>query len=310
MNHKQSHLLFFYFAATVMIFSGCVPPQIKPTRVCPGRKTATGALLVLMSRTQNIAGLRANGQCLLEYYVEGKKHKENFPVKLWLNPVRGPGRQKADIIRFAPSGASPPVEIYLQGDIAFDPRGIVLGSNEREFWLSIKPQDISSYWWGLWSEESYSERLVISPKITLEALGIAAVGSDPNDAKNWSLSKEGGVDILTQHNDKGQIIKKLYIDRCDYLIRKIEYFYLNDEPLVAAELEKYKEVIRGFFVPSGIKITKRAGVNKGDSVRITLESIKTADFSQKLRERLFTRPDPQGFKHIYKVVDGRILEQL
>jgi hypothetical protein len=241
-----------------------------------------------MSRAQNTVALKANGQCLLEYYVEGKKHKENFPVKLWVNP---------------------PVEVYLQGDVAFDPRGLVMGSNEREFWLSIKPQDISSYWWGLWSEGGYNERLVISPKIMLEALGITAVDSSESGEKNWSLSNEDGFDVLTQHSDEGQPVKKLYISNCDYLVRKIEYFYKNNEVMVTAELEKYKEVIEGMFVPASVKITKVAGVNRGDSVKITLDSIKKAEFPEKLRSRLFTRLGPQGFKHVYKVVNGNIVEQ-
>lgn len=286
-NRKHYHLLFSYFAA-VLTLSGCALQQREQMPVCPGKESAAEALSIMRSRAQNIVSLRANGQCLLEYYVEGKRHKENFPVKLWVNP---------------------PVEVYLQGDIAFNPRGLVLGSNEREFWLSIKPQDISSYWWGLWSEEGYNERLVISPKIMLEALGIAAVGSDEVGENNWSLSNENGFDVLTKCNDQGQVIKKLYISNCDYLVRKIEYFYTNNEVMVAAELEKYKEVLKGIFVPASVKITKRAGVNKGDLVRITLGSIKSTEFPEKLRSRLFMRPDPQGFKHIYKVIDGNIIEQ-
>jgi len=287
-TYQHNHLLFSYFAAAVLIPAGCAPQQRKPTPVCPGKESVTEAMSVLMSRAQNMVPLKANGQCLLEYYVEGKRHKENFPVKLWVNP---------------------PVEVYLQGDIAFNPRGLVLGSNEREFWLSIRPEEISSYWWGLWSEGGYNEKLVISPKIILEALGIAAVGSDESGERNWFLSKEGGFDVLTNRNDGGQIIRKLYISNCDYLIRRIEYFYTSGEVTVAAELEEYKEVLKGIFVPAAIKITRQAGVNKGDSVKITLESIKRAEFPEKLRSRLFSRPEPQGFKHVYKVVDGNIIEQ-
>lgn len=288
MNHKHHHLLFSYFAAAVLIFAGCAHQQLKPMPACPGKKSAAEALSVLGSRAKDMVPLKANGQCFLEYYVEGKKHKENFPVKLWVNP---------------------PVEVYLQGDIAFNPRGLVLGSNEREFWLSIRPQDISSYWWGLWSEGGYNEKLVISPQIVLEALGIAAVGGDESGEKDWSLSKENGFDVLTQSSDEGRPVKKLYISSCDYLVRRIEYFYTNNEATVAAELEKYKEVLEGVFVPASVKITTRGGVNRGDSVKITFDSIKKAEFTEKLRNRIFTRPDPQGFKHIYKVVNGRIVEQ-
>ena len=287
MNLQQNHLLLSSLSVTAMILAGCAP-QLKRLPVCPGKSSVSEALSTLKLQAQNIVPLKANGQCLLEYYVEGKKHKENFPVKLWVNP---------------------PVEVYLQGDIAFNPRGLVLGSNEHEFWLSIRPQDISSYWWGLWSEGGYNEKLVISPQIVLEALGIAAVGGDESGEKDWSLSKENGFDVLTQSSDEGRPVKKLYIGSCDYLVRRIEYFYTNNEVTVAAELEKYKEVLEGVFVPASVKITTRAGVNRGDSVKITFDSIKQAEFPEKLRNRIFTRPDPQGFKHIYKVVNGRIVEQ-
>jgi len=286
--NKQSHSLFSYFAAAVLILAGCTPQQREQMQICPGKESVAEAISILMSRAKDTVALRANGQCLLEYYVEGKRHKENFPVKLWVNP---------------------PVEVYLQGDIAFNPRGLVLGSNEREFWLSIKPEEISSYWWGLWSEEGYNEKLVISPKIMLEALGTIAPGSGEVGQKNWSLSNEDGFDVLTNRGDGGQVIKKLYISNCDYLVRKIEYFYTSGEVTVTAELEEYKEVLKGFFVPASVKITTRAGVNRGDSVKITLDSIKKAELTENLRTRIFTRPDPQGFKHIYKVVGSRIVEQ-
>jgi len=308
-NRKHHHLLFSYFVAAVLILSGCVPQQLKPTPVCPGKESAAEALSVLGSRAKDMVPLKANGQCLLEYYVEGKKHKENFPVKLWVHPVRSKTPDICPLLAGISNGVNPPVEVYLQGDIAFNPRGLVLGSNEREFWLSIRPEEISSYWWGLWSEGGYNEKLVISPQIVLEALGIAAVGGDEYGEKDWSLSKENGFDVLTQSSDEGRPVKKLYISSCDYLVRRIEYFYTGDEVTVAAELEKYKEVLEGVFVPASVKITTRAGVNRGDSVKITFDSIKKAEFPEKLRNRIFTRPDPQGFKHIYKVVNGRIVEQ-
>ncbi|MCJ7729129.1 MAG: hypothetical protein MUO27_04525, partial [Sedimentisphaerales bacterium] len=112
-------------AAALLFVAGCQPPQQKKASVCPGKSAAADALSALSSQARKAVPLKATGQCLLEYYVEGKKHRENFPIKLWVNP---------------------PVEVYLQGEVAFDPRGLVLGSNESEFWLAVKPDEISSYW--------------------------------------------------------------------------------------------------------------------------------------------------------------------
>jgi hypothetical protein len=284
---KQNCLLFFYYVAAILVIAGCALQQQKRPLACAGKKSAEESLSALQLQSQNTSPLKATGQCLLQYYVEGKKHKENFPVKLWVNP---------------------PAEIYLQGEVAFNPRGLVLGSNEQEFWLAAKPDEISSYWWGLWSEESYNEKLMIRPKIVLEALGIVAIGEQKGGNENWFFSKEHNFDILTETDSEGEAIKRVYINNCDYLVRKIEHC-VDGAAMVAAELDKYKEVQNGFFVPANIKITKLAGVNRGDSVRITFDSIKPALFSDKLRSRLFTRPQPQGFEHIYRVVGGSIVEQ-
>ncbi len=285
MHYRHNHRLLFGFAAVILIVAGCAPQIQKPIPLCPGKKSAAEALTILRSRSENTAPIKANGRCRLLYYAEEKLNKENFPVKIW---------------------AAPPAEIYLQGDVAFDPRGLVLGSNEEEFWLAIKPKEISSYWWGRWSDESCLGKLMISPRTLLEALGIAQIGGE----QNWSLSNEVTFDVLTKCNEQGIIVKKIYIfNSRDYPIKRIEHFDTNGQVAVVAELDKYKEVNNGFFVPTVIKMTNCARDNKGDSVEINLGSIKSANFTDKQRRRLFIRPQPQGFEHIYKIIDSDIIEQ-
>ncbi|MGA1980119.1 MAG: hypothetical protein ABSG99_06100, partial [Sedimentisphaerales bacterium] len=99
------------------------------------------------------------------------------------------------------------------------------------------------------------------------------------------------------------------ISTCDYLVRKIEYFGDDGKASIVMELDKYKEISKNFFVPGVVKIVNRAGSNKGDSVQITLGFVKPANFTDKQRGRLFVRPQPQGFKNIYKIVDGNVIEQ-
>jgi len=284
-DYQQDKYRFFAgFAAVIVIFSGCAPQIEKPVRVCPGKESAAESLSILRSRLKNTMPLKANGQCLLQYYTKGDKpKKENFPVKLWVNP---------------------PVEIYMQGDVAFDPKGVVLGSNEDEFWLAMKPKEISCYWWGRWSEESCPEKLMINPRLILEALGVVAI----EDIESWSLSNEGAFDILTKQ--EGSIkTRKIYINSCDYLARRIEYFDDDGQAAMVMELGKYKKLVKDFFVPTFIKIINCTDGNEGDSARITLSSVKSTNFTDKQRGRLFTRPQLQGFKHIYKIVDGDIIEQ-
>jgi len=282
-NYIRLH--FYFTGPLLLIISGSCGPQIQQAdRLCPGKGSAVEVLSILRFRSEDIAPLKASGQCHLQYYTEdnNKPREENFLVKLWVNP---------------------PAEIYLQGDVAFDSKGILLGSNEDEFWLSMKPKEISSYWWGRWSEKTSLGKLTISPELLLEALGIAAADSE----ENWALSKEGDFDVLTKQNGQTEI-KKIYISNCDYLIRKIEY--LNERQAVM-ELDEYKEVLKGFFVPGVIKIINRTG-NSGresESITFNLNSIKAARFTDIQRKVLFTRPQPRGFKHIYKIVGDSIVEQ-
>ena len=276
-----------YIPAVILILAGCESRIRQPMEICPGKDSVADALAALQSQSQNIVPLRANGQCRLEYYVEGKKkpQRENFEVKLWVNP---------------------PVEIYLQGDKALVPKAIVLGSNEREFWLSIRPKEISTHWWGYWSEQDLSEGLVINPRTLLESLGIGEVETQ----QDWSLSNEGPYDIISQR-ERDVVIKKIYVFSCDYRARRIEFFNRDGQIVAGAELDKYKEVSDGFFIPSLIKVTTYAQETGESSFSITLDlkSIKPATITEPRRNVLFKHTPPKGITTVYRIVNGKWIEQ-
>jgi len=276
-----------YVSVVILILAGCESSIRQPTEICPGKASVAEALAALKSQSQNVVPLKANGQCRLEYHVEGKKkqQRENFNMKLWANP---------------------PVEIYLQGDKALVPKAIILGSNEREFWLSIRPKEISTHWWGNWSEQDLSEGLVINPRTLLESLGIGEVETQ----QDWSLSNEGTYDIISKRR-QGVVIKKIYVYSCDYRVRKIEFFNRDGQAVAGAELDKYKEVSDGFFIPSLIKVTTYAQDTGESSFSITLElkSIKPATITEPRRNVLFKLPQPRGFTNVYRIVNGKWFKQ-
>ncbi len=285
MHYKHNkYRLFISFSLVILTVIGCKPKMRKPTSANLTRGTKTEVLSLLRSRVKSAPQLKANGKCRLQNYIDGKKHKQNFPVKLWLNP---------------------PTEVYLQGDIAFDPKGLIAGTNEHEFWLTLTPKDISSYWWGQWMDETCIQKMLISPKTLLEALGIAEIDRE----EDWSLSKKGAFDVLEKHNMLGMIVRRIYLSKPDYLVREIHYFDDDGRATVVTELDKYKQLLNDFSIPTVIKITKITQADEKDSAEIKLGSIKQTNLTDKQRERLFTRPDPQGFKHIYKIIDGNIIEQ-
>jgi len=288
MNYLHYNLrLYFYYAAAILIFAGCAPEIREPVEVVPGKESIAEALSVLNARSQNAVPLLAKGRCVLKYYDEDKKErKESLPmVRVVMNP---------------------PVEIYLQGDATIVPKAIVLGSNEREFWLALKPKEISTYWWGQWSEQVSSAGLTISPRTVLEAIGVVEIKAEDN----WSLSNEGAFDILTRR-EGGVVIKKIYIYTRDYLIRKIKYFDSNGQAVAYTELGDYKEVSEGFFVPTLIKLIAY-GQNNGEdslSIEIDIKSIGPKEITEGMRNFYFNRPQPRGFEHVLVNEGGKWIEQ-
>lgn len=266
--------------------TGCTPKVRETLEICPGKRSATEALAALRSNSENMVPFRARGKCHLKYYPEGRKksQSESFDVQLWVNP---------------------PAEIYFQGDKPFIPKAIVLGSNEEEFWLAIKPKEISLYCWGNWSQQNSSEGLAINPRTLLEALGVGDLEAD----QDWSLSSERAFDVLTKR-DQGVISRKIYIYSCDYRVRKIEFFSPNGRVVARAELEDYWEVSEGFFVPTVMKVTTQGLARAKDSLSLTLDpgSIKPVEITKPRREYLFNLPPQKGYKNVRRVVNGKLIE--
>jgi hypothetical protein len=285
MHYERNRFrLFVIFVVGLLTVTGCKPKMRRPTSAYLTRATKTQVLSLLRSRANKAPQLKANGKCRLQSYVDGKKQKQNVSVKLWLNP---------------------PTEIYLQGDIAFDPQGLVAGTNANEFWLALTPKDISSCWWGQWTDESCIQKILISPKILLETLGIIETVRE----EDWSLTKKDTFVILAKHNMLGTVIRRVYLSKPDYLVREIHYFDDNGRATIVTELDKYTQISNDFSIPTVIKITKITQADEKDTAVIKLGSIKLIDLTDKQRERLFTRPDPRGFENIYKIINGNIIEQ-
>ena len=272
-----------------VLLSGCGAVLEKPLPVCQGKENVVEAVGVLASRCQSAEAFKANGQCLLQYYdADGHVQNENFPVKVWVEP---------------------PDKICLYGDKAFDARAIVLGSNQQEFWLAVRPKEVSSFWWGRWPGPDGQSAmdvclgqlsLSLNPLNLLEAVGLIEAGTEQQGGDNWQLSNAGGFDILTKRDSKAGVVKKIYISCCDYLVRSIEYL-VEGRVVTVTELGEYKKVSDDFLVPMMIRIVRPVGGVKRDSVRITLSSARAKLLSEKQRRFLFTRPAAKRFEHIYRL---------
>ena len=270
----------------IVFFVGCAPQAVEQKKICPGKESVSESLQALSLQAEQIKSFKANGQCFARFYDDnGKRKKEEFTIKLWLNPES---------------------EIRLFGDIAFNARGLDIGSNEDEFWVGAKPKEIgSSFYWGSWSEQKGQTLLMLGPKLLLEALGIV----DYSEQQEWSLFNEKGFDVLTKQVGE-KAVKKVYISTCDYRTAKIEYFDDENKKAAVLELAKYKAFFDGVVIPKEIKITIAGTEGKDDSFRIVLKKLKPFEFTEEKRAVFFSRPvQRKGFKHIYKIVSGELIEQ-
>jgi hypothetical protein len=280
---KNRILLFTIVAGGLyLLFSGCAPVELveKPVDVCPPEYNVLEAMAVLSGRWLQAVSFYANGQCLWAGRdADRKERKENFPIKIWVEPHEN---------------------FCLHGDIFFDGRGLIAGANQEEFWLAIRPKELRGYLWGKQSTISQCTArlpLPMNPRDILEALGMIRFKDDSKN-KSWRLMAAEDYDILINSDDSQNILKKVYVSRCNYLVRKIEYFNTTGDLVVVTELDKYRKVTDGFEIPSLIKIRRLTENGDGDTVKITLKSMKPKEFNEKQREFLFSKPPTKRFESI------------
>ena len=278
----SSVLLFSLYSAVTFVLVGCQPEKPQPVRQCPGKDLADQALAALETSASQLRPFVAYGSGKVSFYDEkdSKPRNERIPtIKLWFKP---------------------PSNMRFWGDIAFNPRGLDVGSNEREFWLAAKPKEIGNiYIWGLWSKQTDATEMILSPKVLLQALGVIEAHED----QVWSFSPHKSGDVLTLYNDDGRIVKKVHIDNCQYRISSIEYYNHKQELVTTLRLGDYRN-IDGMYVPAEITIMNHNYEGTEDTFEIKLKSIKPED---KIKKSVFERPDTKGFEEVDQIIGDRII---
>lgn len=262
---------------------GCAGPKIEKFGICPGKTTLQNSIAAL-EKNGKVLPFRASGQCFATVYENDKKRKEEFSIKVWFNP---------------------PGELRLFGDIAFNARGLDIGSNAKEFWFAAKPKELgTSFTWGQWDQQ---QEFVtnLGPKILLDAFG----GIDFDRDAGWLLSNEGPFDILTRKSE-GRIVKKIYIYCCDYRVRKIEYFDDKGGLSIVLELSNYSIRFDGLSFASQMLLRLVHPGQKEDSFRINFGTVSAFEYTSEKREAFFQKPtNLEGFKHVYQIINGQLIEQ-
>src|SRR3989339_882903 len=259
---------------------GCAPQKRELAKICFGPADINELIRDLGKSSPT--PFRASGTSQLIYAdVEGKKRKERkerVDVKIWVNP---------------------PFDIYLQGDVAFDPRGLILGANADEFWLALRPNEIDSFYSGRW-DDAQDGFVAASAGILLESLGEVNF-ADPNE---WKMAVSEKFTILAKCR-KMEIIKSLIIYNCDRRIRRINYFDNKGELAASAEIDDYQRLSDNFFVPHTIKLIGRIGANF--ELTLKLGGVKTTQFSEQQSEIMFNPPDSSGYKNVYRVIGDKLV---
>ncbi len=280
-------LPFSILLSLLVLIGGCVTQPQKPKlEVCPGKATAAEALQTLTARAQSAVPVWASGRAVLSYHAPDKKKPERHSLTI--------------LLRF-----DPPARIYLQGSVTAVEKAVILGSNEEQFWLALRPKEISSYYIGRWQDVRDFEGLVMSPRIVLEAVGIVNLpGTEPNPAL-WKLENKGPYDILTQRDESGRPVRRLHVYACDYTVHKIEYFDRRGKVIAVAQLSEYQPVEKSLSVPTRIDVMSTRPDGRKDSVVMELSSVRTKPFNEKQRQLLFQPPrDVDRYEHIYRYENG------
>jgi outer membrane lipoprotein-sorting protein len=281
-NGCVTNLGVFLLIVLLFVTGGCIEALRGPAPVCPGKSSVTEALSAVSDLSAGLIPLKGYGQCRLGFITDkGRTQEFNFPVKLWLFP---------------------PSEIRLQCHATFQ-GNIDLGSNDKEFWLAVRPE-VSTYAWGRWEEFEEMEGLdttALSPQRVLEALGMMKT----DEEHPWSLSSEKGVDILGLRDAQGRLKQRILCETCHYHIKHIEYFDKQGDVSMTVDLDDYKTVVKGCEVPSRLRIRRFAQGALTDWVKITLDTIEPKDYSARLRQRVFERPGFQGYDHVVELTAPR-----
>lgn len=250
---------------------------------CPGGKSLDGVVRGLGEHKSGLESFKANGSCVAAFHDDGRLRKESFALKAWF---------------------CPPALLRVHGDIGFDARGLDVGSNAEEFWFAVKPKQVgSSYVWGKWTEQEEPEKTFLNNRILLDVLGAVEVSK----TAELVLSSED-VFYVIEEKAGGEVLRRIYIYRCDGRVRKIEYC-AEGKVRHVAEVE-YVKAFKEVSVPSLIRISNINASEKKDTIEIRFNSAKSYEFSEARRKIFFKRPtNMKGYKEVYRLVDGELVKE-
>ncbi|MCD4831547.1 MAG: hypothetical protein K8R02_07065 [Anaerohalosphaeraceae bacterium] len=268
--------------------AGCTESQ-KPRssqHLCPPKTSVSQSITALRAGNRSIFPLKAVGTCSVDFSGQSRDgFKQNFPVRIWYAPVG---------------------KLAMFGEVLFDPQALCFGVSGEQFWSYSKHFDV--YYHG----QSNGIRKIaggglldIRPQILLQILDPARAIS-----RAEKLYRYGPFDVLTAKAQNGTTTK-VFIERCQYLVSRIEYIDFTGQLFFAAEMRDYKVVKGGrkYKFPSRI-VVESYKENSAGRLEINLNRTELWQPNQAQLKSLFDKPKSKGFGNVYQVTQqGQVLRE-
>jgi hypothetical protein len=265
---------FFIFYLLFFIFlTGCVSQRKIKQPACPPILSEQQVSASLEQYAGSLKPFKATGRCVLKFKDEKKRQtSESFPVRLWFG-----SREK----------------FCVYGDVNFDPKGFCFAVDGEDFWVYVKPMGV--YITGRKNEPVSDDNsgAFFSPVTIIDFLNPLETDCADKRASDF----DDKLSVLVCRDEQGCVRKAVYLDRCDKLARKIEYFNCGKKQPVVVELDEYRKTAEcNFLFPHKLVYKNMRGQDCRASMEIKLDSVKLWQPSVQQTNALFSRPDPNGFK--------------
>jgi hypothetical protein len=228
------------------------------------------AAAVLKEYSAALKPFKATGNCLLSYTNEKKEvFSLSFPVRVWFDN---------------------PAKFCIYGDVMFDSKGVCFAVDGDKYWTYAKPYGV--YITGKNETDNFKiEDNFFSSRVLLDFIEPFGWGCGEIVMENSKDNRN----VMTCSGEDGCKWKKISIDRCDRLIRKIEYLNCTKEPVLVVELDEYKNISGGKDILFPYKLIYKH-IEKRNSMQIKLDSVKLWEASDQQLKALFAGPDANDFK--------------
>ena len=252
-------------------FFGCARTR---TRIPPKRYSASELIKIIEQNTAKIPSIRCKGG--------------NLTIKL----PKDEGGEKIDfdglVVLYKPAK-----KFYLSGTILGKVL-LIIGSNEKRFWIEILKEPTRLYW-GKWKDIEIKTNLAGA---LIEAMGYIKPISANYIGPFLQIRKTCNALMYGKLNDKGEwyFAKEIQLSRYEpVVIKKIIYFDTDNTPLLIINLSNHVKLNSGAYIAGNIEVIFP---EKQSYVKANLGHIEEQDT---LPASAFIFPDTEFFDKVYKI---------